>query len=75
MDFEELPEDIQEQINMLKHGAQTIQSDVWDALESAKDLKEFQLQVDNCMDELISEAQGVRMTLGTGKRSNNQVQG
>ena len=67
MDFEELPEDIQEQINMLKHGAQTIQSAVWDTLESAKDLKEFQLQVDNCMDEIISESQGVRMTLGTGK--------
>ncbi len=73
MDFEELPEDIQEQINMLKHGAQTIQSDVWDALESAKDLKEFQLQVDNCMDEIISEAQGVCMTLGTGKESENDI--
>ncbi len=69
MKFEELPEDMQEQIDALKHGALTIQSDVLDALESTESLEEFQLQVDNCMDEIISEAQGVRETLGTGKRS------
>ncbi len=69
MKYEELPENIREQIDALKHGALTIQADVLDALESTGRLEEFQLQVDNCMDEIISEAQGVRMTLGTGKRS------
>ncbi len=69
MKYEELPEDTQKQIDELKHYAQTIQSDVLDALESAESLEEFRSQVDNCMDEIISEAQGVRMTLGTGKRS------
>jgi hypothetical protein len=69
MNFKDLPEDLQEQIDMLKHGALTIQADVWDALESTESIEEFRLQVDNCMDELISEAQGVRMTLGTQRRS------
>jgi hypothetical protein len=69
MEYEKLPENIREKIDALKRGALTIQADVLDALESAGGLEEFQLQVDNCMDEIISEAQGVRMTLGTGKRS------
>ena len=68
MKYEELPESIQKQIDELKHYAQTTQSDVLDALESAESLEEFRSQVDSSMDEIISEAQKVREVLGTGKR-------
>ena len=68
MKYEESPENIQKQIDELKHYAQTIQSDVLDALESAESLEEFRSQVDSSMDEIISEAQKVREVLGTGKR-------
>ncbi len=69
MKYEELPENMQKQIDELKHYAQTIQLDVLDALESAESLEEFRSQVDSNMDEIISEAQKVREVLGTGKRS------
>jgi len=41
MKYEELPENMQKQIDELKHYAQTIQSDVLDALESTENLDEF----------------------------------
>lgn len=69
MKYEELPENMQKQIDELKHYSQTIQSDVLDAIESAASLEEFRSQVDTSMDEIISEAQKVREVLGTGKRS------
>ncbi len=69
MKYEELPENIQKQVDELKHYAQTIQADVLDALESAESPEEFRSQVDSSMDEIISEAQKVREVLGTGKRS------
>ena len=69
MKYEELPENIQKQVEKLKHYAQTIQSDVMDALESAESLGEFRSQVDSSMEEIINEAQKVREVLGTGKRS------
>jgi len=69
MKYEELSENMQKQIDELKHYAQTIQLDVLDALESAANLEEFRSQVDSSMDEIISEAQKVREVLGTGKRS------
>ena len=69
MKYEELPENIQKQIDELKHYAQTTQSDVLDALESAESLEEFRFLVDSSMYEIISEAQKVREILGTGKRS------
>jgi len=69
MKYEELPENIQKQLDELKHYAQTIQSDVLDALESTENLEEFRSQVDSSMDEIIGEAQKVREILGTGKRS------
>jgi hypothetical protein len=69
MKYEELPEDIQKQIDELKHYAQTIQSDVLDALESVESFEEFRSQVNISMDEIISEAQKVREVLSMGKRS------
>lgn len=68
MKYEELPENMQKQIDELKHYAQTIQSDVLDALESAESLEEFRSQVNSSMDEIISETQKVREVLYTGKR-------
>ena len=41
MKYEELPENMQKQIDELKHYAQTIQLDVLDALESTENLEEF----------------------------------
>lgn len=69
MKYEELPVNMQKQIDELKHNAQTIQSDVLDALGSAESQEEFCSQVDSSMEEIISEAQKVREVLGTGKRS------
>jgi hypothetical protein len=69
MKFGKLLEDMQEQIDALKHGALTIQADLLDALESAGVLEEYQSQVENCLDEIIGEAQSVRRTLSIGKRS------
>ncbi len=68
MKYEELPENMQKQIDELKYYAQTIQSDVLDALESAESLEEFRSQVNSSMDEIISETQKVREVLYTGKR-------
>jgi len=65
--YEELPAYVQKQIDELKHYAQTIQSDVLDALESAENLEEFRSRVDSSMDEITGEAQKVREVLGTGK--------
>jgi hypothetical protein len=67
MKFEDLPPEVQEQVNQLKHFSQTIQADVLGALESAKNLDEFKLKVFDSMGELIGEAQRVRTILGTGK--------
>lgn len=69
MKYEELPENIQKQIDELKHYAQTIQSDVLNALESAESQEEFRSQVDSSMEVIISEAQKVCEVLGTGKKN------
>jgi hypothetical protein len=69
MKYEELPWNIQKQVDEPKHYSQTIQSDVLDSLESSESPEEFSSQVDSSMDEIISEAQKVRKVLGTGKRS------
>lgn len=69
MKYEELPENMQKQIDELKHYAQTIQSDVLDALESTENLEEFRFQVDSIMEGIVSEAQKECEVLGTGKRS------
>lgn len=69
MKYEELPENMQKQINDLKHCAQTILSDVLDALESAENLEEFRPRSIAIwrMEEIISEAQKISEVLGMGK--------
>lgn len=56
MEFEELPEDTQEEIRALKHGAYTIECDVKDALEEAKNVQDFGETVKTRMMDLIGEA-------------------
>ncbi len=53
MKYEELPKHTRKQIDELKHYAQTIQSDVLDALESTESLEEFRSQIDSSMDEIM----------------------
>lgn len=60
MKYEELTERMQKQIDELKQYAQTIQSDVLDALESAKTLEEFRSPVDSSMEIIIRSTEGVR---------------
>lgn len=67
MNIEDLPADMQEEINMLKHGSLTIQTDIEEALNEAEDLEHLKDIVDSKMQALIEEAQSMRTTLGAGK--------
>lgn len=67
MELDQLPEDMQDQIDLLKHGSSTVQMDILDALDSAKDIGEFKSLVDARMHDLIGEAQSALEALGTGK--------
>jgi len=60
MEIEELPEDLREMVAALKHGSNTIECDVNDALEIASDVDDFRARVCCEIDSLIGEAQGVR---------------
>ncbi len=56
MKLEDLPEEMQEEIVALKHGSNTIEFDIMDALEDAKNLSEFKETVRTRMKDLIGEA-------------------
>jgi hypothetical protein len=58
MKLEDLPEEMQEEIVALKHGSNTIECDVMDALEDAKNLSDFKETVRNRMKDLMGEARG-----------------
>lgn len=60
MEIEELPEDLREMVEALKHGSTTIESDVNDALEIASDVDDFRERVECELDSLIGEAQEVK---------------
>lgn len=64
MKIEELPEDLREMVEALKHGSVTIQVDVIDALENAENLDEFKANVSNAMLDIQGEAQGVIDLMG-----------
>jgi hypothetical protein len=57
--LEDLPEEMQEEIVALKHGAYTIECDVNDALEQAENISDFKETVRIRMKDLIGEAQGI----------------
>ncbi len=52
-------DEIKEKIDALKHGSNTIECDVKDALEQAENISDFEEIVRGRMKELIDEAQGV----------------
>jgi hypothetical protein len=56
MNYKELPSHLQEFVSNLKYGSLTVEADVNDALEQAKDLAEFKDLANTSMDELIGEA-------------------
>lgn len=64
MIIEELPEDLREMVEGLRHGSNTIECDVNDALENAGSLDEFKANASNAMNDLISEAKEIKDTLG-----------
>ncbi len=67
MRFEELPEDLQDYIIKLKHVSWTLQSDVFDDLDSANTIEEFRNKVDESMNNIIGEAKEILKVLGNGK--------
>ncbi len=67
MKIVDLPEEMREMVEGLKHGSATIENDVRDALEIASDLEDFRERVSCEIDSLISEAQEVRGIIGKEK--------
>jgi hypothetical protein len=60
MEFEELPETMQEAFKDLRFCSASIECDVHDALESAEDIEDFRNNVSNTIDSMIAELQNVR---------------
>lgn len=64
MEIEDLPEDLREMVEGLRHGSNTIECDVKDALENAENLDDFKENVSNAMHDLVGEIKGIMETLG-----------
>lgn len=60
MEIEDLPEELREMVEGLRHGSNTIECDVKDALEIASDVDDFRARVCCEIDSLIGEAQEVK---------------
>ena len=60
MKIEELPEHLREMVEALRHGSNTIECDVKDALEIASDVEDFRERAKCELDSLIGEAQEVK---------------
>ncbi len=52
---EELPNDLRENIESLKHGSFTIECDVKDALENAENLQDFKERASGALSDLMEE--------------------
>lgn len=63
MKIEDLPEELREMVEALKHGSNTIECDVNDALEISSDVDDFRARVCCEIDSLIGEAQDVKNTV------------
>ncbi len=59
MRFEELPADLRENIESLKHGSFTIECDVKDALEYAENLEDFKVRASGALNNLMEEIKDV----------------
>lgn len=64
MKIEDLPEDDQKVVRGLKHNPGTIEYDVLDSLENARNLSEFRELVKASMQKLRDEAYEVQKLLG-----------
>lgn len=64
MKIEDLPEELREMVEALKHGSATIECDVNDALENAENPDDFKARASNAMNDLIGEVQEIKDTLG-----------
>ncbi len=60
MKIEDLPKELREMVEALKHGSNTIECDVNDALDDAENPLDFMARVCNAMNDLIGEAQDVK---------------
>lgn len=60
---EELPDDLRETIESLKHGSYTIECEVNDALKNAENLKDFKERASGALNNLIQEASDIMGTL------------
>ncbi len=59
MKLEELPDDLRETIDSLKHGSYTIECGINDALENAQNLKDFKELASIALNNLIQEASDI----------------
>ncbi len=53
MKYEELPKEIQNNIDILKNGDKRIQEDILNILKSSDEIKDFKLKVDNYIDKIV----------------------
>ena len=60
MNFEDLPKEVQEFIDGLKHHSSTIESDVGDALQQGETIKEVMESAISKMEDLAGEANWVK---------------
>ena len=60
MDIDDLPEDMRDAFENLKHGSATIETEITNALETTNRIEDFGDRVDDLMTSLIQEAQGAR---------------
>jgi len=60
LELDDLPEDLREMVEALKHGSNTIECNVKDALEMASDVDDFRARVSCEIDSLIGEAQEIK---------------
>jgi len=63
MKIDELPKDMQEAIIMLKNNSATIEADVLQALDEAKDTESFIESINSAMNDLEEEINSTRQLL------------
>ena len=71
--YEELPENMQKQVDELNHYSLAIQSDVLDSLESAESQEEFRSQVNSSMDEIVRSNRSYSKSWAQGKGALSMV--
>lgn len=73
MKYEELPENVQKQIDELKNYAQKIQSDRLDSLESAESQEELRSQTDSSMVDIVAKHRRYLKSWAMGKGASSFV--